>query len=90
MQNFDNLSMEEKIKFINETAGRAMENAIPVIKMLSRAIEEVSEAVGHIADRVFTPGFVDKLMRKVKKERHRKNYTRMVSRRAAKRKLNHG
>jgi hypothetical protein len=79
--NFDNLPIEEKMKILNESVARFAEAAKPVIERLVKVFQELSKSVAHITDDVFTDKFKDKLMREIKKERHRKKYQRMVARR---------
>lgn len=78
METFDNLSLEEKIKTVNEFAGKFAEAAKPVIESYIKMMHELSKAAALAVYGV--ENFQRRYMAEVKKERHRKRYYRMMAR----------
>lgn len=81
MTNFDDLTLEEKIKTINEFGAKLAEAAKPAVEHLVKVFRyfgrAVSLAIGEISAEEFTRIY----LREAKKERHRKRYNRMMARR---------
>jgi hypothetical protein len=81
MKNYDDLSLEEKIKTINENAEKIVEAMKPVFESLIKALEKFSKAAAFAGYSVMTDDFKRMYMYEMKKERHLKRYNRMMARR---------
>jgi hypothetical protein len=79
--NFDELSLEEKIKMINELGGKLAEAAKPIVEHLEKVFLDFGRAMSLAVGKIPPDEFTRIYLREAKKERHRKRYYRMMARR---------
>lgn len=78
---FDDLTPQEKVEAIYEMAYRIAEAAKPIFERLTQAMLMFSKAMNGPVEKSFSDEFMRKFMVDTKKERNRKRYYRMMSRR---------